>query len=54
MNEYSVGAMEALSWIRSVLRKCKTLEQFESARKEIEKMTMTLSSRGDKQTRNKE
>jgi len=49
-----MGAMEALSWIRTVLRKCKTLEQFESARKEIEEMTMTLSSGGGHQLQNKE
>lgn len=44
MNDYSIGALEALSWARAVLSKCKTLEEFEATRKEIEEMIMRLSS----------
>lgn len=44
MNDYGIGAMEALSWARAVLRKCRTLEQFEEARREVEEMIMRLSS----------
>jgi len=39
-----MGAMEALSWARAVLKKCRTLEQFEDARKEVEEMIMRLMS----------
>lgn len=44
MNDYSIGALEALSWAKSVLRKCRTLDEFEAARKEMEEMFMRLAS----------
>lgn len=44
MNDYSIGALESLSWARAVLSKCKTLEEFKATRKEIEEMIMRLTS----------
>ena len=44
MNDYSIGALEALSWARAVLQKCKTLDQYTDASKQIQDMIMQLSS----------
>lgn len=44
MNDYSIGAMEALSWVRAILKKCEDLEAFYTARKEIDEMIMKLAS----------
>lgn len=44
MNDYSIGAMEALSWVRATLKKCEDLEAFCEARKEIDEMIMKLAS----------
>ena len=44
MNDYGIGAMEALSWAYAVLRKCENIITFQDARKEIEAMIMHLAS----------
>jgi len=44
MNDYTIGAMEALSWVRAILKKCGDLESFCMARKEIDEMIMKLAS----------
>jgi len=44
MNDYSVGALEALSWARAVLRRCRTMRDFEEARREIEEMMIRLAA----------
>jgi len=44
MNDYSIGAMEALSWVRAILKKCESTESFCKARKEINEMIMRLAS----------
>ena len=43
MNDYSMGAMEALSWARSVLKQCSTLEGFKEARDEINRVLLKLA-----------
>ena len=35
MNDYGMGAMEALSWAQGILETCKSIEDFEKARREI-------------------
>lgn len=44
MNDYSIGAMEALSWTYATLRKCENLETFQFAKREIGDMIMRLAS----------
>lgn len=44
MNDYSMGALEALSWARAVLVRCDSREDFEGARVEIEGMMIKLAS----------
>jgi len=44
MNDYSIGAIEALSWVRAILKKCNEIEMFIKARKEIEDMLLRLAS----------
>ena len=44
MNDYSIGAMEALSWTRAVMAKCKDLGFFLKARHEVEEMILRLAS----------
>lgn len=44
MNDYSIGAVEALSWAYAVLQGCEGLESFRAARREIEGMIMRLAS----------
>ena len=36
MNEYGIGAMEALSWAKEVLKECRTPEEFRKAYTEID------------------
>jgi hypothetical protein len=44
MNDYSIGAIEALSWARAILRKCCTLEEIRAVRAQVEEMIMRLAS----------
>lgn len=44
MNDYSMGAMEALSWSYAILRKCRTVEDFQAAQREMGEMLMRLST----------
>ena len=44
MNDYSIGAMEALSWTYAILQKCENLESFQFAKTEIGDMIMRLAS----------
>jgi len=44
MNDYSIGAMEALSWAYAVLQKCDSLNSFRTGRNEIGDMIMSLAS----------
>jgi hypothetical protein len=44
VNDYSMGALEALSWVRAVLRKCQTLEEFQVAVQEVNGMVLRLAS----------
>ena len=44
MNDYSMGALEALSWARIQLRKCDTQKDYEKTREEIGEMMIKLVS----------
>jgi hypothetical protein len=44
VNDYSMGALEALSWVRAVLRKCRKLEEFQVAEEEVNGMVLRLAS----------
>lgn len=45
MNDYSIGAMEALSWVMAILKKSESPESFRKARKRINEMIMRLGLR---------
>lgn len=44
MNDYSMGALETLSWVMAVLRKCRSLEDFQGAEDEVNGMVLKLAS----------
>jgi len=44
MNDYSIGAIEALSWARAVMRRCGSVEEIRAARGQVEEMIMRLAS----------
>jgi hypothetical protein len=44
MNDYTIGAMEALSWAYAILERCKELKDFIEARNEVRDMIMRLST----------
>ena len=44
MNDYSIGAMEALSWARGSLKHCKTVKEFKEARDEINRTLLKLAA----------
>jgi len=44
MNDYSIGAIEALSWAKAIIKKCSTLEEIRAARAQVEEMIMRLAS----------
>lgn len=44
MNDYSIGAMEALSWAKAKLKECATIRDFRKAREEILETLDRLSS----------
>jgi len=44
MNDYGIGAMEALSWAYSTLKKCDSLESFQDAREDLKQMILRLAS----------
>ena len=42
MNDYSIGAIEALSWARAVMRKSNTQEEIRVVRQQVDEMIMRL------------
>ena len=44
MNDYSVGAIEALSWTRAIMRKCGSVEEIRIVRVQVDEMIMRLAS----------
>jgi hypothetical protein len=42
MNDYSIGAIEALSWAKAIIKKCSTLEEIRAARAQVEEMILKL------------
>ena len=44
MNDYSMGAMEALSWARARLKQCISLGEFKVARDEVNETLLRLTS----------
>jgi len=44
MNDYSIGAIEALSWARAIMKKCKCHEEYQKASIQVDEMIMRLAS----------
>jgi len=42
LNDYSIGAMEALSWARSILHQCRCEADYKKAKVEVDNMMMRL------------
>jgi hypothetical protein len=44
LNDYSIGAIEALSWARAIMRKCTCQDEYRRAGMQVEEMIMRLAS----------
>lgn len=44
MNDYSIGAIEALSWARAIMKKCSSEADYARIREDVEEMIMRLAS----------
>ena len=44
LNDYSIGAIEALSWARAIMKKCRSEADYARARRDVEEMLMRLAS----------
>jgi len=46
MNDYSIGAMEALSWAKQLLENCEEMSQYERAKREVDEALLDLVGGG--------